>query len=211
MMNRTQTAIDVSSAPVLEAAATGTVSMQCSSAGACVLASPSPLSVVGEYANGPLLWSLPLRVTAVWELGLIAILLLTTGVLVASRLADAVADRKTNVADLSLSSESPPNDDATHERHTYEDLISSSTPPELLSDRGRVVRILVENGGRVRQRQIVEETGWSKSKVSRLLSKMQNAGQIEKVSVGRENVVVFPDERSTEEDRSADVLSDSRQ
>ncbi|WP_058366116.1 helix-turn-helix transcriptional regulator [Haloparvum sedimenti] len=60
---------------------------------------------------------------------------------------------------------------------------------ELLSDEDRVVQLLRENGGRMKQHRIVDETGWSKSKVSVLLSEMEEAGTVSKLRVGRENVV----------------------
>ncbi|WP_426962982.1 helix-turn-helix transcriptional regulator [Haloparvum alkalitolerans] len=60
---------------------------------------------------------------------------------------------------------------------------------ELLSDEDRVVRLLRENGGRMKQHRIVDETGWSKSKVSVLLSEMEEEGAVSKLRVGRENVV----------------------
>jgi hypothetical protein len=63
------------------------------------------------------------------------------------------------------------------------------TDAELLSDEERVMRLLDENGGRMKQVNIVDETDWSKSKVSMLLSEMEDAGQISKLRVGRENII----------------------
>ena len=60
---------------------------------------------------------------------------------------------------------------------------------ELLSDEDRVVSLIERNGGRMKQVNIVEETGWSKSKVSMLLSDMEDEGQISKLRVGRENII----------------------
>ena len=60
---------------------------------------------------------------------------------------------------------------------------------ELLSDEDRVLKLLEENGGRMRQVSIVEETEWSKSKVSMLLSDMEDADEISKLRVGRENII----------------------
>ncbi|MFB6172663.1 MAG: helix-turn-helix transcriptional regulator [Haloarculaceae archaeon] len=60
---------------------------------------------------------------------------------------------------------------------------------ELLSDEDRVLQLLEENGGRMKQVNIVEDTGWSKSKVSMLLSDMADEEQISKLRVGRENVI----------------------
>ncbi|QFU81100.1 helix-turn-helix transcriptional regulator [Natronorubrum aibiense] len=60
---------------------------------------------------------------------------------------------------------------------------------ELLTDEDRVVKLIRENGGRMKQVNIVEETGWSKSKVSMLLSDMADEGTISKLRVGRENII----------------------
>jgi len=60
---------------------------------------------------------------------------------------------------------------------------------ELLTDEDRVTKLLEENGGRMKQVDIVDETGWSKSKVSMLLSDMEDDDQISKLRVGRENII----------------------
>jgi hypothetical protein len=60
---------------------------------------------------------------------------------------------------------------------------------ELRTDEDRVVDLLTESGGRMRQSNIVETTDWSKSKVSMLLSDMADEGTISKLRVGRENIV----------------------
>ena len=59
----------------------------------------------------------------------------------------------------------------------------------LLTDDQHVIQLLEENGGRMKQAAIVDETEWSKAKVSRLLSDMVDEGQIEKLSIGRENII----------------------
>ena len=69
---------------------------------------------------------------------------------------------------------------------------------ELLSDEERVERLLEENGGRMKQARIVKETGWSNAKVSQLLSSMDEEGRIDKLRIGRENLISFPDEDVTE-------------
>jgi len=60
---------------------------------------------------------------------------------------------------------------------------------ELISDEDRVLSMLEGNGGRMKQVDIVDETGWSKSKVSMLLSDMEEEGEISKLRVGRENII----------------------
>ncbi|HET7323133.1 MAG TPA: IclR-like transcriptional regulator [Halococcus sp.] len=64
-----------------------------------------------------------------------------------------------------------------------------TTVSEPLTDEDRVQALLRENGGRMKQSHIVEETDWSKAKVSRLLSSMNDEGTIEKLSIGRENII----------------------
>jgi len=64
----------------------------------------------------------------------------------------------------------------------------------LLSDEERVERLLEDNGGRMRQADIVAETGWSDAKVSQLLSAMAESGRVEKLRLGRENLISIPDE-----------------
>jgi len=65
---------------------------------------------------------------------------------------------------------------------------------ELLSDEERVERLLEQNGGRMKQASIVGETGWSNAKVSQLLSSMEDDDRIEKLRIGRENLITLPDE-----------------
>lgn len=58
-----------------------------------------------------------------------------------------------------------------------------------LTDEEAVLRLLVSNGGRMKQSRIVESTGWSKAKVSRLLSSMEERDEITKRTHGRENLI----------------------
>jgi hypothetical protein len=69
---------------------------------------------------------------------------------------------------------------------------------ELLSDEERVEYLLESNGGRMKQATIVKETGWSNAKVSQLLSAMEEEGRIDKLRIGRENLISFPDEDVTD-------------
>lgn len=93
--------------------------------------------------------------------------------------------------------EAPADDEASAERDAdgpatapgFDRAERQGSSEPVLTDEDRVLRILRENGGWVYQGLIVEETTWSKSKVSRLLSRMADEGTIEKVSVGRQNVV----------------------
>ncbi|MFC7187998.1 helix-turn-helix transcriptional regulator [Halorubrum yunnanense] len=84
---------------------------------------------------------------------------------------------------------------------------AGSEPEEdlsLLSDEERVERLLTENGGRMRQADIVAETGWSDAKVSQLLSEMADGERVEKLRLGRENLISLPDDDSDADGDSSD-------
>ena len=68
---------------------------------------------------------------------------------------------------------------------------------DLLSDEERVEHLLEQNGGRMKQANIVDETGWSNAKVSQLLSAMDDDERINKLRIGRENLISLPDEDVT--------------
>jgi hypothetical protein len=71
---------------------------------------------------------------------------------------------------------------------------------ELLSDEERVEYLLESNGGRMKQANIVSETGWSDAKVSQLLSSMAEDGRVDKLRLGRENLISLPDDDGGEDD-----------
>lgn len=62
-------------------------------------------------------------------------------------------------------------------------------PEVMFSDRDRILLLIERRGGRIRQRQIVEQVEWSKAKVSRLLSDLEEEGLVRKIRLGRENLV----------------------
>ncbi|UIP00717.1 hypothetical protein Hbl1158_05000 [Halobaculum sp. CBA1158] len=70
---------------------------------------------------------------------------------------------------------------------------------ELLSDEERVERLLERHGGRMRQATIVSETAWSDAKVSQLLSAMADEGRVEKLRLGRENLISLADDDGDED------------
>ncbi|MHC3437938.1 helix-turn-helix transcriptional regulator [Natrialbaceae archaeon A-gly3] len=65
----------------------------------------------------------------------------------------------------------------------------SRTDEEFLSDREQVHYLVDENGGRMKQSEIVEAVDWSKAKVSRLLAELEDDGEITKLRLGRENLI----------------------
>lgn len=68
----------------------------------------------------------------------------------------------------------------------------SETEVNVLTDRERVQQLLVENGGRMKQADIVDSVDWSKAKVSRLLADLEADDEITKLRLGRENLICRP-------------------
>jgi len=62
------------------------------------------------------------------------------------------------------------------------------------TDGDRVVEFLAANGGQLKQAAIAEELGWSASKTSRTLSELADEGRVEKLRLGRENVISLSDD-----------------
>jgi hypothetical protein len=73
---------------------------------------------------------------------------------------------------------------------------SSGGPAEsaVMTDEEQVERLLADNGGRMRQADVADELDWSASKTSRVLSDMADDGRVEKLQLGRENLIELPDE-----------------
>ena len=65
----------------------------------------------------------------------------------------------------------------------------TAMPHNLTTDEDRVRAALADAGGRMRQSDLAEQLDWSPSKTSRVLSEMADEGQIEKLRIGRENVI----------------------
>lgn len=70
----------------------------------------------------------------------------------------------------------------------------AAPPDPPLTDADRVRTLLIEAGGQVKQKQVAERLDWSASKTSRTLSSMEEEGAIERVRIGRENVVRLAEE-----------------
>jgi hypothetical protein len=68
------------------------------------------------------------------------------------------------------------------------------TQGAVLTDEERVLELLEANGGRMRQAAIAEEFDWSASKTSRVVGRMADDASVEKLQLGRENLVTLPDE-----------------
>jgi hypothetical protein len=67
-------------------------------------------------------------------------------------------------------------------------------PPELLSNEERVLRLLEQRGGRVKQQEVVEALDWTEAKTSQVVGDLRDEGEIESFRLGRENVLSLPGE-----------------
>lgn len=63
----------------------------------------------------------------------------------------------------------------------------------LLSDEEYILSAIHTANGRVWQSTLCEELNWSKSKVSRLLTQLEENGKISKRRVGRKNAICLPE------------------
>lgn len=64
----------------------------------------------------------------------------------------------------------------------------------LLSSDERVLQLLDERGGRVKQREITAALDWSDARTSQVVTELRERDAVETYRVGRENVVSLPDE-----------------
>ncbi|MFC4552038.1 MULTISPECIES: helix-turn-helix transcriptional regulator [Halorussus] len=67
-------------------------------------------------------------------------------------------------------------------------------PEELLSNEERVLRLLERRGGRVKQKAVVNELGWTEAKTSQVVGQLREQGEIESFRLGRENVLALAQE-----------------
>lgn len=65
---------------------------------------------------------------------------------------------------------------------------------QLVTPAERVLELLAQNGGRMRQGEIVTETEWSDSTVSRKLGELESSGSVTRYRIGREKLVFLPSE-----------------
>ena len=83
---------------------------------------------------------------------------------------------------------------------------SDGPPPELLSNEERVLQLLEDNGGRMKQKQVAEQLDWTAAKTSQVVGDLRDEDRLESFRLGRENVLTLPDveiEPSTGDDDGA--------
>jgi len=72
-------------------------------------------------------------------------------------------------------------------------------PEELLSNEERVLKLVRENGGRMKQQEVVDELDWTEAKTSQVVRGLRDDGRLEGFRLGRENVLKLPDEDAEDE------------
>lgn len=75
-----------------------------------------------------------------------------------------------------------------------DDAETATSPAELLSDEERVLALLEDRGGRMKQQALVDEMAWSETKTSEVVQRLRDDGAVEVYRIGRENVLALPGE-----------------
>jgi hypothetical protein len=70
---------------------------------------------------------------------------------------------------------------------------AAGPPMELLSNEEKVLRLVEDNGGRMKQKQVVEELDWTAAKTSQVVGDLRDDEKLESFRLGRENVLTLPD------------------
>ncbi len=65
---------------------------------------------------------------------------------------------------------------------------------ELLSNEERVLKLVRENGGRMKQQEVVDELDWTEAKTSQVVRGLRDDDELEGFRLGRENVLKLPEE-----------------
>ncbi|MFC7098023.1 helix-turn-helix transcriptional regulator [Halobaculum marinum] len=86
----------------------------------------------------------------------------------------------------------PTSADGTALTSATTDARTPSGEDTLLTDEDRVLALLEEHGGRVKQATVGDQLEWSSSKTSRVVGRMADEGTVEKLRIGRENVLQTP-------------------
>lgn len=71
---------------------------------------------------------------------------------------------------------------------------AESIDPALLSNEEQVLDLIEREGGRIKQKQVAEELGWTDAKTSQVTKKLREENELDGFRLGRENVLSLPDE-----------------
>jgi hypothetical protein len=71
-----------------------------------------------------------------------------------------------------------------------------AAPPvdeDLLSNEEQVIRLIEDNGGRMKQKRVAEELDWTAAKTSQVVTGLRDEGDLDGFRLGRENVLSLPE------------------
>jgi hypothetical protein len=105
---------------------------------------------------------------------------------------DATADADAGAATAAASGAGDTTDDG--DTAEADDGGRDEPPEELLSNEERVIRLLEDNGGRIKQQRIAGEFDWTDAKTSQVVGSLRDEDAVETFRIGRENVVALPEE-----------------
>lgn len=125
-------------------------------------------------------------ISAIVLVGAGAVVLVGAGVLYAHRRQQSTTDSGADSEGTDERADGETSGDTTGGGPGTREVVSD---PDLATDEDRVVTALADADGRMRQSDLAEQLDWSASKTSRVLSDMAEDGQIEKLRIGRENVI----------------------
>lgn len=159
---------------------------------------PQRVDTDGDQLGDALEWRLGTGPTNPWSplapIGILVIALLVVGTLRLGRSSPGIVEpllarfRRLRRAEPGAGTPDQPEPTGGQDRPAEP---SYELPP--MTDEERVLDLLNREGGREKQVQVVEKTGWSKAKVSRVLSRMEEEGEITRIKIGRENLVCLED------------------
>ncbi|MCU4926677.1 hypothetical protein OB905_11900 [Halobacteria archaeon AArc-dxtr1] len=79
--------------------------------------------------------------------------------------------------------------DGGNETLSYAEQVEYGVDERDLGDEDKVLRLLVKQGGRVDRETVLQETGWSESRLATTVERMESENQVSAISVGRKRVI----------------------
>ncbi|QLH76582.1 hypothetical protein HZS55_04350 [Halosimplex rubrum] len=139
-----------------------------------------------------------LPTTALAGVALLVLALAAGGLLYRSRRGDSDPGTETDAGDAVVTDEATAAGAASggassDESDESDDEADDGPPEELLSNEERVLRLLDDNGGRIKQQQIAGEFDWTDAKTSQVVGTLRDEDAVETFRIGRENVVALPE------------------
>ena len=74
-----------------------------------------------------------------------------------------------------------------------DDSTPASPPSELLRNEERLLQLLEQHGGRMKQKAVAEQLDWSAAKTSQVVGTLRENDAVESFRIGRENVLALPE------------------